>query len=249
MTNYPLLELREVTVRKPLGNHYILQNINLQINRGDRLVIIGHSGAGKTTLLRLLNNLSSPSEGLILLENVKYQDISVINLRREIVLVLQESKLLGMTVKNALEYPLILQKIPAEEINNRVKKWCNKLGILEDWLERNELQLSVGQRQIIAIARGLIMQPKILILDEPTSALDTGKANHLIETLIDLSEREEMTIIMVNHNLEIGQKFANRMIYLEEGQLKEDQSITDINWEKIRENLVKSEQKIREEWD
>lgn len=249
MNNYPLLEILEVSVRKPLGNHYILRDINLQINKGDRLVIIGHSGAGKTTLLRLLNNLSSPSEGLILLENVKYQDIPVINLRREIVLVLQESKLLGMTVKNALEYPLILQKIPQLEINNRVKKWCNKLGILEDWLERNELQLSVGQRQIIAIARGLIMQPKVLILDEPTSALDTGKAHHLIETLIDLSQTEGTTIIMVNHHLQIGKKFANRVIYLEEGEIKKDNLVTEINWEKITENLVKTEAKNREEWD
>ncbi len=249
MTNYPLLEFRQVSVRKSLGSDYILRDINLQINRGDRLVIIGPSGAGKTTLLRLLNNLSSPSEGLILLENIKYKEISVINLRREIVLVLQESKLLGMTVKEALEYPLILQKIPLKEINNRVKKWCNKLGILEDWLERNELQLSVGQRQIIAIARGLIMQPKVLILDEPTSALDTGKAHHLIETLINLSETETTTIIMVNHHLQIGKKFANRVIYLEEGEIKKDNLVTEINWEKITENLVKTEAKNREEWD
>jgi D-methionine transport system ATP-binding protein len=243
-----LLELREVSVRKPLGNGYILKDINLKITRGDRLSVIGHSGSGKTTLLRLLNNLSSPSEGLILLENINYKDIPVLDLRREIVLVLQESKLLGMTVKEALQYPLILQKIPKLEINNRLEKWRSQLGIPEDWLERNELQLSVGQRQIIAIARGLMMQPKVLILDEPTSALDTGKAHNLIEKLIDLTKKEDTTIIMVNHQLELAKKLANRVIYLEEGEIKENKLETEINWENLREKLVKTEAKIREEW-
>jgi D-methionine transport system ATP-binding protein len=92
------------------------------------------------------------------------------------------------------------------------------------------------------------MQPKVLILDEPTSALDTGKAHNLIEKLIDLTE-EATTIIMVNHQLELAKKFANRVIYLEEGEIKENKLETEINWENVREKLVKTEAKIREEWD
>jgi D-methionine transport system ATP-binding protein len=244
-----LIEFREVSVIKSLGNHYLLKDINFSVNEGDRLAIIGHSGAGKTTLLRLFNNLNSPSQGLIFLENTKYQDISVIDLRQKIALVLQESKLLGMTVRKTLEYPLTLQKISQNEIDNRLKKWCNQLGILEDWLDRNELQLSVGQRQIIAIARALIMQPKVLILDEPTSALDTGKANHLIDTLKHLNETENITMIMVNHDLEIAKKFANRIIYLEQGEIKTNQLVTEINWDNLKEKLVETEAKNREEWD
>ncbi len=249
MNNFPLIEIREVSLKKTVGSDYIIKDISLKINKGDRLAIIGASGAGKTTLLRLLNNLHSPTQGLILLENIAYNTIPVIKLRRNIVLVLQESKLLGMTVEETLAYPLILQQLPQEEIKNRIKKWCNRIGVLEEWLDRSELQLSVGQRQLIAIARGIIMQPKVLILDEPTSALDTGRANALIETLIKITQTEETTIIMVNHQLELAKKFANRAIHLEQGEIIKDDLTTKINWEKIKETLIKNEAKTREQWD
>jgi D-methionine transport system ATP-binding protein len=112
------------------------------------------------------------------------------------------------------------------------------LHIPEDWLDRNELQLSLGQRQLVTIARALMMQPKILLLDEPTSALDTGSANHLIEVLIELADRDRLAILMVNHQLDLAQKFARQVFYLQQGQLIENLSAERVDWQQIKENLV-----------
>lgn len=119
------------------------------------------------------------------------------------------------------------------------------MHIPEDWLDRNELQLSLGQRQLVTIARALAMQPKILLLDEPTSALDAGSADYLTTVLIDLAANTQVAILMVNHQLEIAQKFANRVFYMEQGQLVEDKTSDRVDWLNLRENLLAYEaQKI-----
>ncbi|MFM7572107.1 MAG: ABC transporter ATP-binding protein, partial [Snowella sp.] len=165
-----ILKLSGVGLTDENGFETILDNISFNLNQGDRVGIMGPSGAGKTSLLRLLNRLAEPSQGQIFFEGQAFSGIPVLNLRRQIVLVPQEPKLLGMTVKNSLAYPLELQQLKKNEIHSRIDHYCQKLGIPDEWLDRNELQLSVGQRQLVTIARGLMMQPKILLLDESTSA-------------------------------------------------------------------------------
>lgn len=98
-------------------------------------------------------------------------------------LLLQEPKLLGMRVKDALAYPLVLQGMPPAKITLRVRSCMEQLHVPEDWLERKEVQLSVGQRQMVAIARALVIQPKILLMNEPTSALDAGRASYVLQVL------------------------------------------------------------------
>jgi D-methionine transport system ATP-binding protein len=214
-----ILKLSEVGLTDENGFETILENISFTVNQGDRLGIMGPSGAGKTSLLRLLNRLAEPSQGFINFENKPFAEIPVLSLRRQIVLVPQEPKLLGMTVKNALVYPLQLQQIKIGEIQSRIAQYCQKLGIPDEWLERNELQLSLGQRQLVTITRGLIMQPKILLLDEPTSALDADKSDHLINILIQLSETQNLTIIMVNHQQRLIDQFSSQVLSLSQGQL------------------------------
>jgi D-methionine transport system ATP-binding protein len=214
-----ILKLSEVGLTDKNGFETILENISFAVHQGDRLGIMGPSGAGKTSLLRLLNRLAEPSQGVINFENQPFAEIPVLSLRRQIVLVPQEPKLLGMTVKNALVYPLQLQQIKIGEIQSRIDQCCQKLGIPDEWLERNELQLSLGQRQLVTIARGLIMQPKILLLDEPTSALDADKSDHLINVLIELSETQGLTIIMVNHQQRLIDQFSSQVLSLSQGQL------------------------------
>lgn len=247
-SSYPIVELKEVNLISSVDSSYLLQNISFKLYRGDRLVIIGPSGAGKSTLLRLLNRLSDPSSGFIELENEPLTKIPVIQLRRQIVLVPQEPKLLGMTVKEALAYPLLLQKLPKREIQQRLKYWINRLHLSEDWMERNELQISVGQRQLVSIARALIVQPKILLLDEPTSALDAGRANYVLEVLIDLANNDRLTLIMVNHQLDLAAKFASRILYLENGQSIDEYSASQVNWLELKQNLVTAEAKIARDW-
>ncbi len=214
-----ILKLSEVALTDANGFETILENISFTVNQGDRLGIMGPSGAGKTSLLRLLNRLAEPSQGVINFENQPFTEIPVLSLRRQIVLVSQEPKLLGMTVKNALVYPLQLQQIKVGEIQSRIDQYCQKLDIPDEWLERNELQLSLGQRQLVTIARGLIMQPKILLLDEPTSALDADKSDQLINILIELSETQGLTIIMVNHQQRLIDQFSSQVLCLPQGQL------------------------------
>jgi D-methionine transport system ATP-binding protein len=226
----------------------ILTDISFEVFKGDRICLIGPSGAGKTSLLRLLNRLSEPTSGAIYLENQDYQKIPVIELRRQVMLVPQEPKLLGMTVREALAYPLVLQQLPERQIEERLEIIREQLHVPADWLERTELQLSVGQRQLVGIARALVIQPKILLLDEPTSALDAGTASHVLGVLADLAVKGKMAIVMVNHQLDMAQLFCTRILYLQEGQLLQNAPVIQIDWKQLRETLVQAEAQASQEW-
>jgi D-methionine transport system ATP-binding protein len=226
----------------------ILQDISFEVSEGDRIAIVGPSGAGKTHLFRLLNRLSEPTSGKIYLDNQEYHQIPVLQLRAQVTLVPQESKLLGMTVKEALAYPLVLRGLPKQTIQQRVSDWIEQLHIPDDWLGRTEVQLSAGQRQLVAIARALIIQPQILLLDEPTSALDAGTAYRVMHILTQLAQTHKTTILMVNHQLDIAQMFCTRLLHLAQGRLLSNQSAASVNWNKLRESLIQAEAEANEEW-
>lgn len=231
------LQLEDVSLAAPIGSSFLLQMISFTLHKGDRLAIIGASGAGKTTLLGLLNRLQDPTSGIITFNGQGIKEIPVLQLRRQVVLVPQEPKLLGMMVGDALAYPLKLQGLPAAEIEGRIKTWCDGLSIPSDWRDRTELQLSLGQRQLVAIARALVMQPSILLLDEPTSALDVGTAYRLISTLKTLAQERQTTIVMVNHQLELAQQLGERVLLLKEGQILAEQQGENIDWPQFRQIL------------
>lgn len=237
--------------KAPIGSlekPYLLEDLSFAIKPGDRVAVVGPSGAGKTSLLRLLNRLSEPTHGNIYLNDRDYRQIPVIQLRQQVTLVLQETKLLGMTVQQALGYPLVLRNVSSQEIQKRVNDWRERLHIPAEWLGRTELQLSVGQRQLVAIARALVGQPEVLLLDEPTSALDAGRSEALLQTLLELTRTQNTTILMVNHQLELAEKFCNRVLYLQQGKLLEDMPAAEINWDRLRQNLVAAEARQMEEW-
>jgi len=243
------LRLQQVSLSPSVGSHQLLKNISFEVCAGERLAIVGPSGAGKTSLLRLLNRLSEPTAGSIYLENQEYRQIPILQLRQQVTLVLQESKLLGMTVQEALAYPLVLRNLPRTEIQQRLEYWLDQLSLPSDWLGRTEWQLSVGQRQMVAIARALVIQPKILLFDEPTSALDAGRASHLLQVLIQLTESSQTTILMVNHQLELAQLFCTRALYLQHGCLVQDvPNAGQLDWAKLRESLLQAEAQAVEEW-
>lgn len=246
------LQLKQVSLVTSVGHTVtgipILSDISFKVFQGDRIAVIGPSGAGKTSLLRLLNRLSDPTSGSIYLENQDYRKIPVLQLRRQVMLVLQEPKLLGMTVKEALAYPLTLQQLPQRQIQERLDACRERFHIPTDWLERTELQLSVGQRQLVAIARALVIQPKILLLDEPTSALDAGLASHVLGVLADMARQNKMTILMVNHQLDMAQLFCTRVLYFQNGQLSQDTPVAQIDWKQVLETLVQAEAQASQDW-
>lgn len=244
-----VLKVDDVTLQSSVDNQYILKNICFSVNSKERLGIIGTVGSGKSSLLRLLNRLNSPTKGEIYFHGENISSLPVINLRRQIVLVPQEPKLLEMTVAETLAYPLILQSFSQENINQRLSFWCHQLKIPEAWLDRTELQLSLGQRQLVAIARALMMQPSIILLDEPTSALDFGVASNLIEILINLAQEHNITIIMVNHQLNVVEDFSQRVIWLNQGEMYQDIPSNQINWLDIRSQFTSIQQEINSEWE
>ncbi|MDM9380923.1 ATP-binding cassette domain-containing protein [Chlorogloeopsis sp. ULAP01] len=246
------LRLEQVSLYTKLsGNQQgypILQDISFEVFEGDRIAIVGPSGAGKTHLLRLLNRLSEPTSGKIYLDNQEYNQIPVLQLRSQVILVPQESKLLGMTVKEALAYPLVLRGLPKQTIQQRVSNWIEQLHIPNDWLGRTEVQLSAGQRQLVAIARALTIQPQILLLDEPTSALDAATTSRVMHILTQQAQSHKTTILMVNHQLEIAQVFCTRLLHLVQGGLLVNQSASSVDWNKLRESLIQAEAEANEEW-
>lgn len=244
----PLLRLDGVNLTTALGSNYLLENLSFTVAAGERVAVVGPSGAGKTTLLRLLNRLISPTSGSIYLENRNYEQIPALELRRQVVLVLQESKLLGMSVAEAIAYPLRLRGLQSPEIEHRLSDWMEQLHIPKEWRERTELQLSVGQRQLVAIARACAIQPHILLLDEPTSALDAGKAAQVLQGFGRLAN-QQTTILMVNHQLDLAQQFCTRVLHLQGGRLIQDKPSHQIDWLGLRENLIQAEAQQAEEWN
>lgn len=244
-TKLPQLQLQQVDVVTALGNQYLLQNISFDIFAGDRIGIIGASGSGKTTLLRLLNRLSSPTAGQILFEQQPLPEWPVLSLRQQVMLVPQEPKLLGMTVQAALAYPLQLQNISNQTLQTRVTLWRQRLGIPDKWLNLTELQLSVGQRQLVSLTRACLTDPKICLFDEPTSALDPGT----IERVVQVLGASTMTLVIASHQFEFLAKVCDRILWLNQGQLILDSPIANINWLDIQEQLTKQARAEQAKWD
>ena len=242
------LQPRSLPSSSPIEAQYLLQDVSFQSFRGDRVAIVGASGAGKTSLLRLLNRLVEPSRGKIFLGKQQFSQIPVLQLRQQVVLVQQESKLLGMTVQQALEYPLRLRQLEQKVMQQRIGEWMERLHIPAEWLDRTELQLSLGQRQRVAIARALVAQPQVLLLDEPTSALDVGRSQLLLEVLQELTQHQELTVLMTNHQLEVAEQFCTRVLHLQQGLLVQDASAEQIDWQMLRQQMVSHDRQL-DEWD
>lgn len=245
----PLIALEQVSLVPTEGSDPVLHQVSFEVQSGDRLVVVGPSGAGKTMLLQLLNRLRDPTSGTIRLDGQDLRQLPVRQVRQRVVLVAQESSLLGMTVQEALAYPLQLRGMPQANQRKRIAAWMEVLHLPSAWLDRTEAQLSVGQRQLVAIARGLVTEAEVIVLDEPTSALDAGRGQHLAEVLTQSTRTHSMTLIMVNHQLDIAQAVATRLLQLDQGELVQIAAASQVDWVKLRQSLVEAEQRHAEEWE
>jgi D-methionine transport system ATP-binding protein len=229
------LRLDRVSVLSTLGNATLMDGVSFTIDRpGCKIGIVGASGAGKTTLLRLVNRLVTPDRGQILWRGKSLADYPAPMLRQQIQMVPQEPRLLGMNVEQALAYPLQLQKLPNAQIQQRVQDWCQRAGVPEEWRSRQELELSVGQRQWVSLVRGLVAQPQILLLDEPTSALDPGRIDQFVAVL----KTVQCTVLMVSHQLSIVEQLCDRILWIDQGNLRLDSPTTTANWSEIKEAMA-----------
>ncbi|WP_330204962.1 ABC transporter ATP-binding protein [Cyanobacterium sp. Dongsha4] len=238
MSISPILQVKNISLLTQIHQNHLLDNISFDVNEGEKIALIGGNGAGKTTLLKVLNHLYTSSKGDLYFREKSVHDWDVLEFRRQVVLIPQESKLLGMNVKSALSYPLQLQGLSEKEIQARLIYCLQEFNFIESWLEKGESELSLGQKQLVAIARAIIMQPSVLLLDEPTSALDKGNAHWLREKLQVWNEEKKMTVIVINHDLEWVKNFAQRVIWLDKGRIKKDLSAKLVDWEMIEKHLL-----------
>ncbi|MEM6868313.1 MAG: ATP-binding cassette domain-containing protein [Cyanobacteria bacterium P01_C01_bin.121] len=244
-----LLTFDRVTMTATIGVIEILKDLTLSVTQGDFVALVGPSGAGKTSLLRLMNRLVDASNGQILFEGQDIRQLSAVSLRQQVVLVNQESRLLGMTVREALGYPLRLKRRPTAEITSTVDEWCEKMKVPTDWMERTAVNLSLGQRQRVAIARALITQPKVLLLDEPTSAQDVGYSEFLLTTLTSWATQNQRAIVMANHQIELLATHVTRLWHLQAGKLVANLPASEVDWSDLRQALIAAEQAEQDEWD
>lgn len=237
------LRLDRVSLGRTMGSSRILEDISFSTAPLAKIGVIGASGAGKTTLLRLINRLAEPNEGQIFWRGKLLSHYASPLLRQQIMLVPQEPRLLGMTVEQAITYPLQLQRLSLTQIEQRTQLWQKRLTVPEEWRSRQELELSVGQRQWVSIVRALTAQPQVLLLDEPASALDSGRIEQLVYGIKQL----DCSVFVVSHQLSLIQKTCDRVLWLDQGRLRQDCSSLDMDWKLVKTSL--SEKNAISDWD
>ncbi|WP_424924587.1 amino acid ABC transporter ATP-binding protein [Bacillus safensis] len=211
-------------VNKHYGHFHVLKDINLHIQKGEVVVIIGPSGSGKSTMLRCINRLESIDEGKVLVNQVSVQHPKTnINLvRQNIGMVFQHFHLYPhkTVLENIMLAPMKVKKVSKEEAKETAEFYLNKVGIPEK-ADTYPSRLSGGQQQRVAIARGLAMKPEVMLFDEPTSALDPEMIGEVLDVMKQLA-REGMTMVVVTHEMGFAREVADRIVFIDEGRILEE---------------------------
>ena len=216
--------LRVSHLNKAFGDHEILRDFNLEVHKGEVVVLIGPSGCGKSTFLRCLNALEDIQGGEILLsgESIRRDAKNVAAMRQKIGMVFQSYDLFPhkTILDNILLAPLKVQKRNRAEVEKEAMELLQKVG-LADRIRDYPRQLSGGQKQRIAIVRALIMHPEILLLDEVTAALDPEMVHEVLEVVLNLA-RSGSTMLIVTHEMAFAKAIADRVLFLENGEIVEE---------------------------
>jgi len=218
MNSKPILQFKNVSYGP-------LQDIDIDISEGERVIVFGPSGSGKSTFLHLFNRLLDPDKGSIYFNEHPYESYSIPKLRRKIGLVLQEPHLFPDTVLDNLKYG---PSIANEWKKGDGEKYLEYVQLPHDYLHRSVDQLSGGEKQRVSLARTLANKPDVLLLDEPTSALDEQTKEEVEDVLSMLVEKHNITMVMVTHELSQAKRLGDRGIFVEDGRIKEDGSIPEM---------------------
>lgn len=215
-----MIELKNVT--KCFGTHQVLFDINLKIEKQEKVVIIGPSGSGKSTILRCINGLETIEGGDILYQNESLLDKKKLQaVRTEIGMVFQRFNLFPhrTVLENVMEGPVWVKKMNKDKSRELAAELLNKVG-LGNKLDAHPHQLSGGQQQRVAIARSLAMEPKCILFDEPTSALDPELVGDVLGVMKQVAS-EGMAMIVVTHEMGFAREVADRVIFMDAGQIVE----------------------------
>ena len=217
-------------LHKSFGDHEVLKGIDLEIEKGEILVIIGPSGSGKSTILRCMNLLETPTSGDIIFEGKSLVDknTNIDEVRQNIGMVFQHFNLFPhkTILENVTLAPITLKKMSKEEAEKKAETLLKRVG-LYDKKDTYPAQLSGGQKQRIAIARALAMEPDMMLFDEPTSALDPEMVKEVLEVIKELAQ-DGMTMAIVTHEMGFAKEVADRVIFVDEGKIIEDNTPEEI---------------------
>lgn len=219
-----------VNLEKCFGDLKVLKGINLKINKGEVVVIIGPSGSGKSTLLRCLNLLEEPTSGDIYIndKNILAKDSNINEIRSELGMVFQQFNLFPhkTVLENIMLAPELVRHKNKEEAKAKAISLLNQVGLI-DKINAYPKQLSGGQQQRIAIVRALAMEPEVMLFDEPTSALDPEMVGEVLDVMKNLA-LEGMTMVVVTHEMGFAKEVGDRIIFMDEGYLIEEGKPEDI---------------------
>jgi osmoprotectant transport system ATP-binding protein len=217
----PAIEFRNVSYRlNGTDGRELLHNLNLEVQRGETLVLLGRSGSGKTTTLKLINRLLTPSDGELRVETRPIREWDVIRLRRMIGYVIQEVGLFPhFTIERNIGLVPTIENWPADRIAERVRELLKLVGLDPETATRYPRELSGGQRQRVGVARALAADPPILLMDEPFGALDPITRAELQHEFLDLQQRLRKTVVFVTHDLHEALLLGTRIALMEAGHL------------------------------
>jgi len=219
----PKLAVEMVGVNKWYGEFHVLRDVNLTVERGERLVICGPSGSGKSTLIRCINRLEEHQKGRIIVDGIELTDDlkRIDEVRREVGMCFQHFNLFPhLTIlENCTLAPMWVRKMPKKQAEEVAMHFLTKVKIPHQ-AHKYPGQLSGGQQQRVAIARALCMRPRIMLFDEPTSALDPEMVKEVLDTMVELAQ-DGMTMLCVTHEMGFARQVANRVIFMDAGQIIE----------------------------
>nr|WP_204359730.1 amino acid ABC transporter ATP-binding protein [Marinomonas maritima] len=210
-------------VNKWYGDFHVLKNINFSIKKGERIVVCGPSGSGKSTMIRCVNRLEEHQKGSILVDGVEMNNNlkNIEAIRKDVGMVFQHFNLFPhlSILENLTLAPIWVRKTPKKEAEEMAMHYLERVKIANQALKYPG-QLSGGQQQRVAIARGLCMQPRIMLFDEPTSALDPEMIKEVLDVMVQLAE-EGMTMICVTHEMGFAKTVADRVVFMDAGEIVE----------------------------
>ncbi len=229
MTTDKMIEVKNIT-KIFKGSVKALDNVSMDIYRGEKIAVIGPSGSGKSTFLRCINLLEEPNSGEIVVDgtNIMDKDCDINKMRRKMGMVFQQFNLFPhMTVlKNITIAPMKLKKATKDNAQKKAMELLERVGLVEK-VDAYPSQLSGGQKQRIAIARALAMEPEIMLFDEPTSALDPEMVGEVLEVMTDLA-KAGMTMVVVTHEMGFAREVSDRVVFMDSGKILEEGTPDDI---------------------
>ena len=215
-------------LEKKLEDNEILKGVNLKIDKGEIVGIVGPSGSGKSTLLRCINRLIEADEGIILFNKKNIKEIPPIELRRNIVLVHQESVMFPGSVYDNVSYGASLV---GKVKKSHILKCIQDAGLPEEFLDKDASKLSGGEKKRVALARALALEPSVLLLDEPTSGVDPKKIKTVEQNITDFSKNRKLTVLWVTHNIDQAMRVSGCIANLKDGLVREFCKTKDFKWE------------------